>query len=74
MKVLLYDFFNDSLATATDWRAILHAEDRGKPFDEKRHAILRTELKALYVGLTRARERVWIWDRSDKGEDLEVGP
>ncbi|KAG8965904.1 hypothetical protein FRC05_002962 [Tulasnella sp. 425] len=62
----------DSLATATDWRAILHAEHRGKPFDEKRHAILRTELKALYVGLTRARERVWIWDRSDKGADLET--
>ncbi|KAG8942980.1 hypothetical protein FRC04_003266 [Tulasnella sp. 424] len=70
--VLLYDFFNDSLATATNWRAILHAEHREKSFDEKRHAILRTELKALYVGLTRARERVWIWDRSDKGADLEA--
>ncbi|KIO23204.1 hypothetical protein M407DRAFT_9515 [Tulasnella calospora MUT 4182] len=69
--VLLYDFFNDSIATATDWRAILHAEHRGKPFDEKRHAILRTELKALYVGLTRARERVWIWDQSTKGVDLQ---
>ncbi|KIO23210.1 hypothetical protein M407DRAFT_27279 [Tulasnella calospora MUT 4182] len=70
--VLLYDFFNDSLATPTDWRAILHAEHQGKAFDGKRHAILRTELKALYVGLTRARERVWIWDQSTKGADLET--
>ncbi|KAG9044656.1 hypothetical protein FS837_007753 [Tulasnella sp. UAMH 9824] len=70
--VILYDFFDNSLATATDWRAILHAERRGKLFDEKRHAILRTELKVLYVGLTHARECVWIWDQSTKGVDLET--
>ncbi|KAG8997000.1 hypothetical protein FRB90_012598 [Tulasnella sp. 427] len=69
--VILYDFFDDSLATATDWRAIVHAQSLGQYFDEQRHAILRTELKSLYVGLTRARERVWIWDRSKKGSDLE---
>ncbi|KAG9044657.1 hypothetical protein FS837_007754 [Tulasnella sp. UAMH 9824] len=70
--VLLYDFFHDSPATATDWRAMHHAELRERPFDERRHAILRTELKALYVGLTRARARVWFWDRSIKGIDLEI--
>ncbi|KAG8937366.1 hypothetical protein FRC00_006484 [Tulasnella sp. 408] len=70
--VLLYDFFHDSPATATDWRAMHHAELREKPFDERRHAILRTELKALYVGLTRAKARVWFWDRSIKGIDLEI--
>lgn len=72
IKVLLYDFFTDSPATATDWRALRHAQRNGGSFDERRHSIIQTELKSLYVGLTRARERVWIWDRSRKGSDFEA--
>ncbi|KAG8942986.1 hypothetical protein FRC04_003272 [Tulasnella sp. 424] len=72
MKVLLYDFFTDSPATATDWRALRNAQRNGGTFDERRHSIIQTELKSLYVGLTRARERVWIWDRSRKGSNFEA--
>ncbi|KAG8942983.1 hypothetical protein FRC04_003269 [Tulasnella sp. 424] len=57
--VLLYNFFSDSPATATDWRGLLRAQQENKTFDERRHSILQSELKSLYVGLTRARERVW---------------
>lgn len=35
-------------------------------------AILQSELKCLYVGLTRAREHVWFWDSTDKGDAFEV--
>ncbi|KAG8938168.1 hypothetical protein FRC03_007557 [Tulasnella sp. 419] len=68
--VLLYDFFEDSPATAADWRVVLNClnEDNvlAPRFDEIRHAVLQTELKFLYVGLTRAQNRVWIWDTSEK--------
>lgn len=74
LQVLLYDFFTDSTATATDWRAILHSQHEDRIFDERKHSILQSELKSFYVGLTRARERVWIWDRSRKGQDMEVHP
>lgn len=68
----MYNFFEDSLATATDWRALLHSQQDGKPFDERRHSILQMELKSLYVGLTRAKERVWIWNRSEKGREMQA--
>lgn len=71
-QVLLYDFFTDSAATPTDWRAVLLAQHDGRVFDERKHSILQSELKSFYVGLTRARERVWIWDRSLNGKDMEV--
>ncbi|KAG8963306.1 hypothetical protein FRC00_006949 [Tulasnella sp. 408] len=35
------------------------------------HAILQTELKCLYVGMTRARERVWFWDSGSKGDAFQ---
>ncbi|KAG8926505.1 hypothetical protein FRC01_008766 [Tulasnella sp. 417] len=52
--VLLYDFFTDSTATATDWRAVLLSQQDGRIFDERKHSILQSELKSFYVGLTRA--------------------
>lgn len=35
-------------------------------------AIIQSELKCLYVGLTRAREHVWFWDSTDQGVAFEV--
>ncbi|KAG8956483.1 hypothetical protein FRC03_010813 [Tulasnella sp. 419] len=74
--VLLYDFFADSPASATDWRVVLNCmQDCSIPapqFNELRHAIIQTELKFLYVGLTRARNRVWIWDSSDKIDPMRM--
>ncbi|KAG8877562.1 hypothetical protein FRB98_006658 [Tulasnella sp. 332] len=77
--VLLYDFFADSPASAADWRVVLNALDeserRGIPaprFDEARHASIQSELKFLYVGLTRARKHIWLWDSSSTGDAMKV--
>ncbi|KAG8900068.1 hypothetical protein FRC00_014670 [Tulasnella sp. 408] len=70
-KVLLFNFFTDSPATTTDWRAMYLAQNEGRIFNARRHSILQSELKSLYVGLTRARERVWIWEGSSDGYVME---
>lgn len=77
--MILYDFFADSEATSEDWRSLsLHHKinpeaDSGKEHSQKDPSrILQSELKSLYVGLTRAREHVWVWDTSDKGKPFEV--
>ncbi|KIO30552.1 hypothetical protein M407DRAFT_20440 [Tulasnella calospora MUT 4182] len=69
--VLLFNFFTDSPATTTDWRAIYLAQNEGRMFNARRHSILQSELKSLYVGLTRARERVWMWEESSDGDVME---
>jgi len=77
--VLLYDFFNDSPTLTADWRVILNKVDlidrdgtAAPRFDELRHTSVCSELKFLYVGLTRARNQLWIWDSSDRGEPMRV--
>lgn len=77
--VLLYDFFSDSPASAADWRVVLNALDEAQRhgvaaprFDDARHAAIQTELKFLYVGLTRARKHIWIWDSSSSGDAMKV--
>ncbi|KAF8594569.1 hypothetical protein BDV93DRAFT_549191 [Ceratobasidium sp. AG-I] len=75
--VLLYNFFEDSVPTASTWRVILHGLNGVNlgpvpRFDEIRHAGICTELKNLYVGLTRARNHCWIWEESDKGEPMKM--
>ncbi|QRW07577.1 P-loop nucleoside triphosphate hydrolase [Ceratobasidium sp. AG-Ba] len=75
--VLLYNFFEDSTPAASTWRVILHglqgANNGPIPrFDEIRHAVICTELKNLYVGLTRARNHCWIWDVSEKAEPMKT--
>jgi hypothetical protein len=76
----LYDFFADSSASLSQWRVILNgmaeAERTGvamPDFNESRHAAICTELKFLYVGLTRARNHCWLWDTSDKAGPMRVG-
>jgi ATP-dependent exoDNAse (exonuclease V) beta subunit len=74
--VLLYDFFKDSPTSTADWRVILNSVDRSgiaaPRFDELLHTSVCSELKFLYVGLTRARNQLWIWDSSDRGEPMRV--
>lgn len=73
--VLLYNFFKDSPSSNANWRVILKAGGNGTPapvFDEPRHAGVCTELKFLYVGLTRARSNLWIWDDSIQAEPMRV--
>ncbi|KAI0327262.1 hypothetical protein GY45DRAFT_1428013 [Cubamyces sp. BRFM 1775] len=75
--VLLFNFFEDSTADASQWRVVLNAvppEQRSKlsapRFDEARHSGICRELKFLYVAITRARKNLWIADCSDKGEPM----
>ncbi|CAI2183598.1 14619_t:CDS:2, partial [Funneliformis geosporum] len=67
--VLLYNFFADSPALLK-WRVILSdLEDYSKgvrTFSPENHYILSSELKHLYVAITRARERLWIFDEDIK--------
>eukprot|EP00959_Pyramimonas_sp_CCMP1952_P196024 4098611-Pyramimonas_sp.AAC.1 len=82
--VLLYNFFTDSPAPASKWRAVYEAlgdEDARKPsdgtaeersdrsgvqrshgFSQQTHGLLDGELKNLYVGITRAKQNLWIYD------------
>ncbi|KAG8918499.1 hypothetical protein FRC00_012428, partial [Tulasnella sp. 408] len=70
--VLLYNFFADSSATEANWRALFQAHKESRAFDVRRHAILQSELKSFYVGLTRAKRQVWIWDHSDEARAMET--
>ncbi|KAF5345183.1 hypothetical protein D9758_009704 [Tetrapyrgos nigripes] len=73
--VLLYDFFSDSPAELSQWRVILGAlEEDGTAIPDfernrSRYASICSELKFLYVAVTRARENIWIVDSS-----LKSGP
>ncbi|KAI9566710.1 hypothetical protein HD554DRAFT_2040083 [Boletus coccyginus] len=81
---LLYNFFEDSAIDALRWRVLLnHAgEVDGQDLatvhapsferDESRFAGLCSELKMLYVGITRARKKLWIFDKSDKSEPMRM--
>ncbi|KAH7337929.1 hypothetical protein B0J17DRAFT_405385 [Rhizoctonia solani] len=74
--VLLYNFFEDSVASDTTWRIVLHGLNSRKyhplpQFEEVRHAVICSELKNLYVGLTRARNHCWILDVSERAEPMK---
>ncbi|KAG9004067.1 hypothetical protein FRB90_011077 [Tulasnella sp. 427] len=72
LQVLLYDFFEDSQASPKHWKALLKATRSANLKDTGQlDAILQTELKSFYVGMTRARERVWFWDSGSKGEAFQ---
>ncbi|GAQ79821.1 tRNA-splicing endonuclease positive effector [Klebsormidium nitens] len=77
--VLVYNFFSDS-PLGVKWRVVYnylnnvrpssaHSEFPSPelacpPFDPVRHHLLCSELKQLYVVLTRARQRLWVFDES----------
>ncbi|CAJ0830064.1 3508_t:CDS:2, partial [Entrophospora sp. SA101] len=65
--VLLYNFFADSPAHSK-WRVIFSAFDNHskgiQEFYHEKHYILSSELKHLYVAVTRARQQIWIYDEN----------
>ncbi|KAI6128736.1 hypothetical protein EDD16DRAFT_1739250 [Pisolithus croceorrhizus] len=85
LQVLLYDFFEDSNVDLSRWRLVLATIDdaveghnlrrQQAPCFERdtgRYAGVCSELKFLYVGITRARKRLWIVDNSDKAEPMKL--
>ncbi|KVH96354.1 DNA helicase, UvrD-like, C-terminal [Cynara cardunculus var. scolymus] len=68
--VLLYDFFSTS-SFSNEWRIIYeYMKEKGHPslastalsssFNMEKHNVLCSELKQLYVAITRTRQRLWI--------------
>ncbi|KIJ21330.1 hypothetical protein PAXINDRAFT_164864 [Paxillus involutus ATCC 200175] len=83
--VVLHNFFEDSTVDLSRWRVLLNytegevdGQDLSKVYaptferDQGRFAGVCSELKLLYVGITRARKRVLIVDKSDKSEPMRV--
>ncbi|KAF8460963.1 hypothetical protein DFH94DRAFT_790038 [Russula ochroleuca] len=77
--VLLYDFFEDSSVDVAQWRVVLNAINDSQrkrhpapTFDENRHAGVCAELKFLYVAITRARKNLWVVDRSEIAEPIQI--
>lgn len=73
--VLLYRFFTDSAAAESQWRVLqnmLDEDSKQAPiFDTVKHSVILTELRHLYVAVTRARNRLWIFDTSDRIKPLK---
>ncbi|KAG1841503.1 hypothetical protein F4604DRAFT_1961164 [Suillus subluteus] len=75
--VLLYNFFGDSAVDASRWRVVLNGV-QGQRYapdfyrDETRYAAICSELKHLYVGITRARKNIWIFDTSNKSDAMRI--
>ena len=78
---MLFNFFEDSTVDVSAWRVVLNAlnvdQREGEPapdFNETKHAGVCSELKFLYVAVTRARKNLWIVDRSERGVPMRVRP
>ncbi|KAG1881873.1 hypothetical protein C8R48DRAFT_682497 [Suillus tomentosus] len=75
--VLLYNFFEDSAVDLSRWRVVLDGVD-GQRYvpnfdrDEVQYAGVCSELKLLYVGITRARKNLWIVDKSNKSDPMRL--
>ncbi|KAI6141395.1 hypothetical protein BKA82DRAFT_2640811 [Pisolithus tinctorius] len=73
--VFLYNFFEDSSATYSQWRIVLRTcSDQETTWSRDMsgipHSVLCTELKNLYVGITRARKKLYLLDYSRNSEPL----
>ncbi|KAG8738664.1 hypothetical protein FRC10_006611 [Ceratobasidium sp. 414] len=71
--VMIYNFFNHSSASHGDWQYVSGLPTYGR-FYEPRAAppVLCIELKMLYVAITRARKRCWIWDSGKTLDGMKV--
>ncbi|CAE6468490.1 unnamed protein product [Rhizoctonia solani] len=79
--ILLYNFFAESEAPSSAWGTILSLsvlnEDGRVKFDKSElditaSPVLCSELKQLYVAITRARHRCWIWDSGETIDAMRV--
>ncbi|KAI6140809.1 hypothetical protein BKA82DRAFT_4448336 [Pisolithus tinctorius] len=75
-EVFLYNFFEDSAATLAQWCHVsmtYNNQATTSPCDVRRSppSVLCTELKNLYVGVTRARKKLYLLDCSPKIEPMK---
>ncbi|KAJ3245094.1 hypothetical protein HDU78_009933 [Chytriomyces hyalinus] len=71
--VVLYNLITSSSASDQQWRVLLSQlpeRFEGAPkFDVEKHNILSAELKILYTAVTRARSRLWVFEKDSKKSD-----
>ncbi|KAI5997140.1 hypothetical protein EDD15DRAFT_2364627 [Pisolithus albus] len=75
VSVFLYNFFEDSAAPLSQWRVLSTAFNNRETASSlgvsgSPHSVLCTELKNLYVGITRAQKKLYILDQSQKSEPM----
>ena len=79
--IIVYNFFSESDAPTSMWRYVLGLSARNESgrirYDMSASSlsispILCSELKQLYVAVTRARHRCWLWDSGDTIDLLKV--
>ncbi|KAH7885020.1 hypothetical protein F5I97DRAFT_1811384, partial [Phlebopus sp. FC_14] len=78
--VILYNFFESSSAQISQWRIVLNVLEDGEskehavslPIGETKYGVICSELKRLYVGITRARQNLWIVDESTTSEPMRM--
>ncbi|KAG8743071.1 hypothetical protein FRC10_000453 [Ceratobasidium sp. 414] len=72
--LIIYNFFSESEAPASSWKSILALAGEirnGRIYYDKQTVVpstsptLCSELKQLYVAVTRARHRCWLWDSGE---------
>ncbi|KAJ5280089.1 hypothetical protein N7478_005461 [Penicillium angulare] len=66
--VLVYDFFGGS-GLSSSYRCLHLLSSPGNAFDSQKHAALCSELKHLYVAVTRARRQLWFMETTENGID-----
>ncbi|KAJ5107749.1 hypothetical protein N7456_004424 [Penicillium angulare] len=66
--VLVYDFFGGS-GLSSNYRCLHLLSSPGNSFDSQKHAALCSELKHLYVAVTRARRQLWFMETTENGID-----
>ncbi|RXW14817.1 hypothetical protein EST38_g11041 [Candolleomyces aberdarensis] len=78
-KGLEFDDVGDSTVDLEKWRVLLNLLEtptywkvHAPCFNKERHAGVCSELKFLYVAITRARRNLWIIDCSDKAEPMKM--
>ncbi|KAG8788848.1 hypothetical protein FRC12_014131 [Ceratobasidium sp. 428] len=71
--ILIYNFFGHSLASTEEWGLVSSGAEHDSHADNQSPAspVLCIELKMLYVALTRARKRCWIWDSGDTINEIK---
>ncbi|KAJ3245533.1 hypothetical protein HDU77_009430 [Chytriomyces hyalinus] len=71
--VVLFNIITSSSASDQQWRVLLSQLSVGlegvPKFDPEKHDILSAELKILYTAVTRARSRLWVFEKDSKKSD-----
>jgi hypothetical protein len=72
--VLIYNFFSQSPASAEAWQFVSGLPEYKRERENQliAHPLLCIELKMLYVAITRARRRCWIWDSGRVVDAMKV--